>query len=338
MILQLQNGERIEERQTGGYCIYGLDGSLLHAPNGKRCAATKAAHDAATGPWPGSPAAPRSGSTGAVRAAPAGGHCATGNCQNGNGTYAWPNGSRYVGAFKSGTLNGYGTLVGADGSSYVGNWRNGKRDGQGMAIRPDGHVQSGAWQADRFVGGAYQPPVAATRAVRWPNLAKPAKPVGGGSKDAAVVIGIEDYAQVSDIPLAASNASSWYRYLVKTRAVPLERVALLRDEDATLEEMRHAIEEAARQVKRGGTLWFIFIGHGAPAKNGKDGLLVGYDAQQKARSIEARSLHRSELLATLEKSRAGKVNVLLDACFSGRAATASPTWSAEHSAVTPPSP
>ena len=32
-------------------------------------------------------------------------------------------------------------------------------------------------------------------------------------------------------------------------------------------------------------LWFVFIGHGAPARDGQDGLLVGFDAQQKARSL-----------------------------------------------------
>jgi uncharacterized caspase-like protein len=85
-----------------------------------------------------------------------------------------------------------------------------------------------------------------------------------------------------------------------------------------VEEMRLSAREAARRVKRGGTLWFVFVGHGAPAKNGKDGLLVGFDAQQKARSIESRSLPRSELLATLADSKAKNIQVLIDACFSGR--------------------
>jgi uncharacterized caspase-like protein len=133
-----------------------------------------------------------------------------------------------------------------------------------------------------------------------------------------VIVGVTRYAHVAEVPGASTNAEDWYSYLVKTRGVPLDRVSLLLDEDATVEEMQHAVSEAARQVKKKGTLWFVFVGHGAPARDGSDGLLVGFDAQQKARSIEARSLRRSQLLETLGKSKAEQVHVLLDACFSGR--------------------
>ena len=153
----------------------------------------------------------------------------------------------------------------------------------------------------------------------WPDLSSPPKAVGGGEKDAAVIIGAERYAFVEHVPGARQNADDWQAYLTETLKVPVDRVSLLQNDDVTLEEMRDAAEKAAAQVGAGGTLWFVFIGHGAPSKDGKDGLLIGVDAQQKAQSVYARSLSRNELLRLLAKGKQAKTVVLIDACFSGRA-------------------
>jgi formylglycine-generating enzyme required for sulfatase activity len=152
----------------------------------------------------------------------------------------------------------------------------------------------------------------------WPDLAEPASAVGGGDSDTAIVVGVEDYALVADIAGARHNALDWYDYLTRTRLIPIERVQLLINEDATREELLSAVERAADRVGSAGTLWFIFVGHGAPAPDGKDGLLVGFDAQHKALSLEARSVRQSEILKLLEGSEAAEIRVLLDACFSGR--------------------
>lgn len=160
---------------------------------------------------------------------------------------------------------------------------------------------------------AAAPPGEAT----WPDLTTPAAKQGGGAKDAAVIVGVEDYVFAPDIPGAASNAEAWYRHLTSVRGIPPQNLRLLRNDEATLEEMRRAASDAAKVGKSGGTMWFVFIGHGAPSADGDDGLLIGTDAQQTAQSLEARSLRRSELIATLEKGAAQPV-VLIDACFSGR--------------------
>jgi hypothetical protein len=46
-------------------------------------------------------------------------------------------------------------------------------------------------------------------------------------------------------------------------------------------------EGAAAAVEPGGTLWFVFIGHGAPVKiaDGNEGVLIGADTQQDADSL-----------------------------------------------------
>ncbi|MBI5211052.1 MAG: caspase family protein [Elusimicrobia bacterium] len=152
----------------------------------------------------------------------------------------------------------------------------------------------------------------------WPDLSTPAPDQGGGEPDAAVVVGIEKYPFVAPVPGAAQNADDWHLYLTKTRKIPAGRVKLLRDSEATLEDMRDAASWAASTVKPGGTLWFVFIGHGAPHRDGKEGVLIGVDAQQRAESLYNRSLRQSELQDLLSKGQQAQAVVVLDACFSGR--------------------
>ncbi len=152
----------------------------------------------------------------------------------------------------------------------------------------------------------------------WPDLSSPAREVGGGEHDAAVVVGVEDYRMVPVVPGAKANAKQWYEYLTETRGVPARNVKFLTNDDATREEILEASRQAAGRAGPKGTLWFVFVGHGAPSPDGKDGLLIGVDAQQKVGSLQARGIRRQELLNALGQSRAGAIRVVLDACFSGR--------------------
>lgn len=155
----------------------------------------------------------------------------------------------------------------------------------------------------------------------WPELSHPPKGIGGGEKDAAVIIGAENYLLVAKVPGARRNAQDWHSYLTDSLGVPSDRVSLLRDNEATLEKMTRFAKKAAEEVEPGGTLWFVFIGHGAPSRDGRDGLLVGADAQQDPDGLFARSLPRGELLKILDKGRQAKTVVVLDACFSGRSSS-----------------
>jgi formylglycine-generating enzyme required for sulfatase activity len=152
----------------------------------------------------------------------------------------------------------------------------------------------------------------------WPDLSSPAANVGGGDHDAAVIVGIEDYPFIAHVPGARENALAWYDYLYKTRGVPAANIFLLRDGDATAEAMKDEVARSAQSAGKDGALWFVFIGHGAPDAETKDGLLVAVDAQQKAASIKSRSLKQAELVAALSKAKAKNIVVVLDACFSGR--------------------
>ena len=150
--------------------------------------------------------------------------CVKSECRNGQGTYIWKDGSRYVGGFRNGMQHGQGTLIFADGSSYVGAWRDGRRSGLGTAMFADGRMQAGLWEDNRYTGQPAQKGVLALTP-SWPDLSQPTQGVGGGSRDAAVIVAVEKYAHVAVIPGAHQNGTDWYRFLVQTRGIPVAPVA-----------------------------------------------------------------------------------------------------------------
>ena len=151
----------------------------------------------------------------------------------------------------------------------------------------------------------------------WPDLSQDLEKLGGGEEDAAVVVGIEDYGYLPDIPGATRNSLAWYQYLTKVRGVPGTRVFLLENAEATASKIQRAVRDAAAKVRPGGTLWFVFIGHGAPNQDGTDGVLVAVDAHADEMDFFPRTVNRSELLRTLGEAKAVARVAILDACFSG---------------------
>jgi tetratricopeptide (TPR) repeat protein len=161
----------------------------------------------------------------------------------------------------------------------------------------------------------------------WPDLGKTAaKSPGGGAKDAALLVAIERYPFLEDKPVtgARRNLNDWQLYLTKTRGVPVENVVLLRDDQATREKILNAAADIAKRVQAGGTLWFLFIGHGAPSTAKKaGGVLLGVDTQNDADSLGARGVSQSELLTVLGKGKHARTVAILDSCFSGRSSSGS---------------
>jgi formylglycine-generating enzyme required for sulfatase activity len=164
-------------------------------------------------------------------------------------------------------------------------------------------------------------PSVAAPAAEWPDLSQQVVSTGEGRNDAAVIVAIEDYAKVDAVLGARSNADAWFRWFVGGRGIPAARVFKAYDGDATDVKIRALAKQAAASVQAGGTVWFVFIGHGAPSKDGRDGLLVGVDADRSADGLYARSVPRQELLDLLDAGPQAQTVALLDACFSGQTGT-----------------
>ena len=72
--------------------------------------------------------------------------CLRGNCTQGNGTYAYPDGSRYEGYFRSGKPDGQGVFYYPNGDHYEGQLLRGLRHGQGRLFHENGTITNGPWE------------------------------------------------------------------------------------------------------------------------------------------------------------------------------------------------
>ena len=162
-------------------------------------------------------------------------------------------------------------------------------------------------------------------ALPWPAINTPALVEKEGAKDAAVIVAIEHYANVPQIPGATQNGSDWYNFLIESRQIPVERVNLLANDQGDETAIMKALHKAAAELVEGGTLWFIFIGHGAalPFDGKNEGVLVGQDAKQTVDGLTKRSVRQSEILKLMGTSKAAHKLALIDACFSGKSAAGS---------------
>lgn len=132
--------------------------------------------------------------------------------------------------------------------------------------------------------------------------------------DAAVVIGLEDYIFVPDVPYARRDAEAFYTFLLYTRGIPRDRIALLTS--GSVEHIRKAVEEAGKSVSADGTVWVFYAGHGAASPSTRKQVILGDDVRADDVSFDARSVPLPEI-QTAATAGGGTAVLLIDACFSG---------------------
>ena len=173
-------------------------------------------------------------------------------------------------------------------------------------------------------GGLFWPSVdsSAEATASWPDLGAAIERQGGGAKDAAVVIGIGDYDALPDIPGAPQNAADWERWLLRGRRVLPSRVTVLADGRGESyrprkRRIQRAVETAVRQVQPGGTLWFVFIGHGVGRQQPQpETLLLAQDAARD--DLLFYGVPESWLSEQFARAPEARVVMVVDACFSGK--------------------
>ena len=80
--------------------------------------------------------------------------CLKNDCINGEGVYAYSDGSFYRGNYKDGKEYGEGSYYATNGHSYVGGWKDGNKHGQGTYDWPSGDLYKGGWKDNKKHGEA----------------------------------------------------------------------------------------------------------------------------------------------------------------------------------------
>jgi hypothetical protein len=80
--------------------------------------------------------------------------CLAGDCKNGQGIFAYPDGSKYEGNFVNGKFDGEGTFTFSNGDVYNGGFKENYPDGQGTRKLLDGTLEAGEWRQGEFLGNS----------------------------------------------------------------------------------------------------------------------------------------------------------------------------------------
>ena len=138
----------------------------------------------------------------------------------------------------------------------------------------------------------------------------------------ALIIGNEDYSShqhglssESDVVFARNDAKIFREYAEKTLGINEHNIYFLTD--VTAGEMQQNIELVSKIVEKiGGNaeLIFYYAGHGYPNENTKVPYLIPVDVN--ATNLTA-AIRLSDVYKKFSKTRAKRITVFLDACFSG---------------------
>lgn len=131
-----------------------------------------------------------------------------------------------------------------------------------------------------------------------------------------LAIGINDYADVPDVPFADRSAEQFAKIVEKLLGVQKQNTIVLTNADATSGRLRGRLRTLLNRLGPQDQLLLYYAGHGVPGKDGKSAYLLAQDGGPG--SYEEPSLRLDQLYTDIAKSRVGMAKLFIDACFSGR--------------------
>ena len=140
-----------------------------------------------------------------------------------------------------------------------------------------------------------------------------------GKNDLAVIFGIENYKNVSNVSFAKRDADWMKVYFENVLGIPSKRIYFKTDSDVGQAEFSKVFSEDGwldKRLKKEKTNIFIYYaGHGAPDIKKNSGYLIPYDGDP---NYPSQTGYKIDLLySQLGKLEAKSATVFLDACFSG---------------------
>lgn len=183
--------------------------------------------------------------------------CLAGNCENGEGTYVFKDGSKYIGEFKDGSLTGQGTCYYPSGNKYVGGWKYSNFHGMGTMYFATGTVVNGQWDNGAYLGEV------------TPSDDKLAKVKTTAPFDPtvtvwAVVVGVAKYNHMPTLNYTDDDAYRLYAFLMSPSGGALKdhQIQILVDEDAKKRNIVQAMQKTFSQADSNDVVLLYFSGHG----------------------------------------------------------------------------
>ncbi len=227
--------------------------------------------------------------------------CIAGNCENGRGTYVYPDNTLYEGNFVSSMANGYGICYYVDGDIYAGEWKEHRFEGEGTMYYSSGQIVRGQWS-----GGYYMAEKKGEE--RMMDFVEEASGEVANGKVWAVLVGIARYNHMRSLKFTDDDAYRLHGFLKSPEggALPDEQIKILIDEDATRDAILKTLTTISDKASKNDVIIFYFSGHGLqgsflPHDYDGENLVVGH----------------KEIRAILEQSDAKAKVVIADACHSG---------------------
>ena len=148
-------------------------------------------------------------------------------------------------------------------------------------------------------------------AAKAPNIDPAVRVEDRSGRDAALVIGNEGYKALPQAVWAQDDARSFRGWAESTRGISQRRIVFAADANAST--IRKLAKRASWRVRKRGTLWVFYAGHGTVDDSGER-LLLPVDAD--AGNLQSKAIELEALVATLRKTqRADRIVVMLDAGF-----------------------
>jgi len=137
------------------------------------------------------------------------------------------------------------------------------------------------------------------------------------SKNWLFVIGIERYDDIDNVIFSTNSAKRFKEVAKKTLGIKEQHCKLLIHNKTTSANIKYGLKQFLRNINDGDTIYFYYSGHGIPIAQEQNtpyilpsDLPIGFIQDNKFFKLK-------NIYALLSKSKASKVIIFIDTCFSG---------------------
>ena len=127
----------------------------------------------------------------------------------------------------------------------------------------------------------------------------------------ALIIGVNEYETIDNLPSAENDAGFFYDYAINALGIPEDQIVL--NINPELKDLYKSINKVQKTLSNESELFVFYAGHGLNYQNENILLPSDFDASV----IEQTAIKQSEMLNLLAKTSPKNVIVVLDTCFSG---------------------